>query len=74
MIAVDLKKLSDAVENKVFKETLYDELVKKVIDINTTDATDLVKKVLMTQTLVKFLKKYLIVIMLNILLIRNSVS
>ena len=74
MIAVDLKKLSDAVENKVFKETLYDELVKKVIDINTTDATDLVKKVLMTQTLVKFLKKYLIVIMLNILLIKNSVS
>ena len=44
MIAVDLKKISDAVENKVVKETLYDELVKKVIDVNTTDATDLVKK------------------------------
>ena len=41
---VDLSKLSDAVKNEVLKKTEYNELVKKVNNINTTDTSDLVKK------------------------------
>ena len=37
-------RLSDVVKNKVLKKTEYNELVKKVNNINTTDTSDLVKK------------------------------
>ena len=40
---VDLSKLSNVVKNFV-KETEYNELVKKVNNISTTDTSDLVKK------------------------------
>ena len=36
-VPVDLSKLSDAVKNDVVKKTLYDELVTKVNNINTSD-------------------------------------
>ena len=41
---VDLSKLSDVVESYVVKKAKYNELVKKVTSIKTTDTSDLVKK------------------------------
>ena len=41
-VPVDLSKLSDVVKNDVVKKTKYDELVKKVNNINTTDTSNLV--------------------------------
>ena len=43
-VAVDLSKLSDIVKNDVVKKTEYNELVKKVNNISTTDTNNLVKK------------------------------
>ena len=42
-VPVDLKKSSDVVEKKVVKITVYDQLVKNVIAIQTIDASDLVR-------------------------------
>ena len=39
----DLSKLTDVVKNDVVKKTEYNELVKQVNDIKTTDTSDLVK-------------------------------
>ena len=39
---VNLSKLSDVVKNEVVKKTEYDELVKKVNNVNTTKTSDLV--------------------------------
>ena len=36
-VSVDLSKLSDAVKNNVVRKTQYDELVKKVNAIQTTN-------------------------------------
>ena len=41
---VGLSKLSDAVKNEFIKKTVYDELVKKVNAIHTTDISNLFKK------------------------------
>ena len=41
---VDLIQLSDVVKNYVVKKTEYDELIKNVSNIKTTDTIDLVKK------------------------------
>ena len=49
---VDLSKLSNVVKNFV-KKTEYDELVKKVNNISTTGTSDLVKKMIITQKLMK---------------------
>ena len=43
-VPVDLSELSDIVKNGVVKSTGYDELIKKVNAIQTTDTSDLVKK------------------------------
>ena len=43
-IPIDLSKLSNIVKNDVFKKTEYDELVKTVSNIKTTDTIGLVKK------------------------------
>ena len=43
-VPVDLSKLSDAVKNEVVKKTKYNELVKKVNTIKTTDTSKIVKK------------------------------
>ena len=42
--SVDLSKLSNVVKNDVVKKTKYEELVKKVTSINTTDTSNLAKK------------------------------
>ena len=42
-VPVDLCKLRNRVENYAFKKTEYDELVKKVNNIKTTDTIGLVK-------------------------------
>ena len=69
---IDLCKLSDIVKYKVVKKTGYKELVKKVNGIQTTDISNLVKiKLTMTQKFVKLKRKYLIMIMVNILLHKN---
>ena len=39
----DLSKLSDVVKNEVVKKTVYDELCRKVNDIQTIDTGNLVK-------------------------------
>ena len=57
---VDLSKLREVVKNKVVKKTEYNELVKKVNAINTIDTSNLIKKLTMTQKLVKLLLKSLI--------------
>ena len=41
-VPADLSKLSGVVKNYVVKKTVYDELVKKVYAIQTTDASDFV--------------------------------
>ena len=48
-VLVDLSKLSDVVKNDVAKKTEYDLLVEKVNVIQTTDTSNLVKKLTMTQ-------------------------
>ena len=48
-VLVDLSKLSDVVKNDVAKKTEYDLLVGKVNVIQTTDTSNLVKKLTMTQ-------------------------
>ena len=49
---VDLSKISNVVANYVVKKTEYTELVKKVNNISTTNANDLVKLTI-TQKLIK---------------------
>ena len=46
---LDVSKLSDAVKNEVVKKVAYDELVKNVNPIQTTDISNLVKKLTMTK-------------------------
>ena len=48
-VLVDLSKLSDVVKNDVAKKTEYDLLVEKLNVIQTTDTSNLVKKLTMTQ-------------------------
>ena len=61
--------------NEVVKRTVCDELVKKVKAIQAVDAGNLVKKLTMTQKLVKLKKKLLImVIVINILVLKNLMT
>ena len=71
---VHLGKLSNVVKNDVIKKTECDELVIKVNNINTTDTSDLVKKLTITQKTMKFKRILLIIIMINILLLKNLIS
>ena len=43
-VSVNLSKLSNVVKNYVVKKNEYDELVKKVNNISTTDTSNLNKK------------------------------
>ena len=43
-VPVDLCTLSNVVEDDVVKQTVYDELIKKVNAIQANDTTDLFKK------------------------------
>ena len=73
-VPVDLSKLSDVIKNVVVKKTECNELVKKVNNINTTDTSNSVKKLTLTQKLVKLKTKLLIMIMVNILLLKNLIK
>ena len=55
----------------VVKTIDYDELVEKVNPIKTTDTSKFVKKVNMTQRLVKLKKKSLIMIIVISILLQN---
>ena len=66
---VDLSKLSDAVKNDLIKKTEYDELAKKVSDINSTDTSDLVKKLTISQKLTKLKRRLVMMIMIYVLLL-----
>ena len=57
-----------------FKETQYNKLVEKLNKINATDTSDLVKNLTATQKLMKLKRKLLILIMLNILLLKNLIN
>ena len=73
-VPVDLSKLIDVVKEDVVKKNEYDELVKKVNAIQTTGISDFVKNLATTQKLMKLKRKLLIMIMVNILLLKNLIS
>ena len=54
---VDLSKLSNVVKADVIKETIYNELVKKVNALQTIDTSELVKKANYNTKLVEIKKK-----------------
>ena len=70
--------LSEVIKNDAIKNTKYHELVKKVSNIisniNTTDTSDLVKKVDNDTKIGEIEKKYLITIIIHILLLKNLTS
>ena len=69
---VDLSKLSNAIKNDVVKKTEYDELVKNIKAIQTTDTSNLVKKTDYNTKINETEKKLLIMIMvISILLNKN---
>ena len=72
VLPVDLSKLSDVVKNDIVKKTECDRLVRKVNAIQTTDTVDLVKNLTMTQKIIE--KIILIMILVNILLLKNLIS
>ena len=57
-VPVDFSKLSGVVKNEVVEKTEYNKSVKKVNTIKATDTSNLVKKLTMTQMLVKLRKNY----------------
>ena len=59
-------------KNGIVKKTEYDRLVRKVNAIQTTDTVDLVKNLTMTQKIIE--KIILIMILVNILLLKNLIS
>ena len=61
-------------KNEVVKKTEYNEVVKKVNNINTTDTSDLVKMLDYNTKINEIESKLLIMIMINILLLKNLVS
>ena len=62
-------------KNEVTKKTEYNnKLVKKVNAIQTIGTSNLFKKLIKTQKLIKLKRKLLITIMLNILLLKNLIS
>ena len=58
---------------KLLKRMYFDELVKRVNAIKTTDTSDLVKKLTTIQKVVKLKRKYLImIIIISILLLIDT--
>ena len=67
-------KVSDVVKNEFVKKTQYDELVKKVkMLFRLLILVILLKKLTMTQKLVKTKRKYLIIIKVNIWLLKKLI-
>ena len=73
---VNLSKLSDVVENEVVKKTTYDELIKKLNAIQTTDTSDLVKKADydFEKKLELKIKLLIMIIVIIILLLKNLIG
>ena len=82
-LAVDLSKLSDVLKNNVAKKPVYDKLVAKVNNIDTstfvlktkyqTGKTELEKKIPNVTDFVSLKKNLLIIIMTNILLLQSLI-
>ena len=82
-LAVDLSKLSDVLKNNVVKKPVYDKLVAKVNNIDTstfvlktkyqTGKTELEKKIPNVTDFVSLRKNLLIIIMTNILLLQRLI-
>ena len=70
-VPVDLSKLSDLVKADFVKKSEYDKFVEKVNAIQNADTSDLVKK---TDYNTKLKRKLLIMIVINLLLLRNLIS
>ena len=70
-VPVDLSKLSDLVKADFVKKCEYDKFVEKVNAIQNADTSDLVKK---TDYNTKLKRKLLIMIVINLLLLRNLIS
>ena len=73
-VPVDLSKLTDVLKKEVVKKTDYNELVENDNYNNTTDTSNLVKKTDSDTKTSKIEKKLLIMIMLNILLLKNLIN
>ena len=73
-VPVDLKKASDVVDKEVVKKDEYDELFKYVIAIQACDTSELVKKAEYNSKIDEIEKKYLIMIMINILLLKSLIN
>ena len=71
-VPTDLSKVSDVGNNEVIKKNVYNELVKNINAIKTTDITNELKKLTMTQKLRK-LRRNSIIKMINVLLLKNSI-
>ena len=70
----DLGKLSNVVKTDVVKKTEYNELVKEVNNVNTTDTSILVKKLTLTQILMELERGLLIMIIaISMLLHKKSI-
>ena len=70
-IPIDLSKLSDVVKSDVVKKTEYNELDKKINNIDTIDISNSVKKTDYNTKINVIEKKLLIMIMISILLHKN---
>ena len=71
---VDLSKLSDVAKNDVVKKDVYNAKIKYIED-KIPNVSNLVKKLTITQELVTLkIKLLLIMVMINILLLKNLIS
>ena len=71
---VDLSKLSDVAKNDVVKKDVYNAKIKYIED-KILNVSNLVKKLTITQELVTLkIKLLLIMVMINILLLKNLIS
>ena len=74
-VSVDLSKLSDVTKNNAAKMTEYNKLVNKYVNnINTTDTSNLDKKIEFDTKINEIKKMLLMVIMLNMLLLKNATN
>ena len=69
---IDLGKVSDVVKNDAVKMTEYDKLLQLVNNIKATDTSGLVKKAYYDTKLVNLKRKVLIMILVNILILKNN--
>ena len=71
---VDLSKLSNVAKNDVVKKDVYNAKIKYIED-KILNVSNLVKKLTITQELVTLkIKLLLIMVMINILLLKNLIS